>query len=30
MDFSWSKEQIELREKAKEFSEMHLNKDVSN
>jgi len=30
MDFSWSKEQIELRKKAKEFSETYLNHDVSN
>lgn len=29
MDFSWSKEQIELREKAKAFSKENLNQDVS-
>lgn len=29
MDFSWSKEQIELREKTKAFSEKNLNKDIS-
>uniref|UniRef100_UPI0025F0C599 acyl-CoA dehydrogenase family protein n=1 Tax=Algoriphagus sp. TaxID=1872435 RepID=UPI0025F0C599 len=29
MDFSWSKEQVELREKAKIFSEENLNQDIS-
>ncbi|EAZ82985.1 acyl-CoA dehydrogenase family protein [Algoriphagus machipongonensis] len=29
MNFSWSKEQLELKKKAIEFSETHLNQDVS-
>lgn len=29
MDFSWSKEQLELRENAKQFAISHLNTDVS-
>jgi alkylation response protein AidB-like acyl-CoA dehydrogenase len=30
MDFSWTKEQLELREKVKVFSQMNLNENVSN